>query len=150
VKVGDRVRATVPLGEPGWPGSVSAGGLGTVVRGGHEDRLPLVDFDDDATPHPWPVELHEVEPFEPATILDEAAQLVNGDRQRDYGHPRDNLARIALGWSMVLDRPVTAKEVGLCMVVLKLAREVATPKRDNIVDGAGYLRMLEVAGEVGS
>ena len=79
------------------------------------------------------------------TILDEARELVNGDRARDYAHPAVNFARIAQVWSVILGVNVTPRQVGLCMVGLKLAREVATPKRDNLVDAAGYLLAIEMA-----
>jgi hypothetical protein len=144
VKPGDRIRLKVRIGsyEPGTEAVIVPGDVPGFAGA----------FAVDGSRYSCAFAASEVEPVEPEaqTILDEAAQLVNGDRQRDYGHPKDNLARIASLWSGILDRPVTAKEVGLCMVALKLAREVATPKRDNIVDAAGYLRMLEAAGEVGS
>ena len=69
----------------------------------------------------------------------DAQELVAGARQRDYGTPTENLGRIAAMWTPLLGVEVTPKHVALCMVALKLAREVNTPKRDNIVDGIGYL-----------
>lgn len=72
------------------------------------------------------------------TVLDEAKSLVNGDRQRDYGHPYDNFKLIASGWSQILGREVSIKEFGLMMIWLKTARELTGNKRDNYVDIAGY------------
>lgn len=77
------------------------------------------------------------------SILHEAEALINGDRQQDYDHPLDNFTRIAKIWSVILDIEVTPEQVGLCMVGTKLARESFSPKRDNLVDGAGYFGTVE-------
>ena len=74
-----------------------------------------------------------------ASIATEAVGLVTGDRQAAYGHPRDNFQETADLWSVVLGVTVTPEQVALCMVQLKLARELHNPKRDNIVDAIGYL-----------
>lgn len=74
----------------------------------------------------------------PETILEEAQRLVYGPRCDDYGHPADDYAKVALIWTAILGVPVTAKQAALCMVGVKLAREVHRPKRDNLTDGAGY------------
>lgn len=87
-------------------------------------------------------------------ILDEARRLTTGSRHNDYGHPRDDFARTALMWTGVLAeklRPgceVTAMDVPLCMIAVKLARQAHRHKRDNLVDIAGYARTAAViAGE---
>lgn len=77
------------------------------------------------------------------TILQEAQDLVYGDRQADYGNVRDNFEKIAKLWSPILGVEPTAEQVGLCMVQLKIARQLHKPKRDNLVDGAGYFATLE-------
>ncbi len=77
-------------------------------------------------------------PLNDTNIADEAKRLVYGDRNADYGHPADDFARTALIWSAIIGQPVTAKQVALCMVGVKLSREVNRPKRDNRVDGIGY------------
>lgn len=73
----------------------------------------------------------------------EANRLVNGDRQADYGTPRENYEGIAKVWSgiltRILHRDITPGEAALMMVGLKLQREAMKPKRDNIVDANGYL-----------
>ncbi len=71
-------------------------------------------------------------------ILEEANKLVHGDRQADYGHPLDDFTRTALMWSAILGHTVTAEQVGLCMCAVKISRQVNHPKRDNLVDLAGY------------
>lgn len=78
------------------------------------------------------------------TILEEAQRLVHGDRGANYGHPYDDFSRTAAIWSAILGVQVTPEEVALCMVGLKISREVNKPKRDNVVDGAGYFETLDM------
>jgi hypothetical protein len=85
------------------------------------------------------------------TVLDEAAELTLGARQRDYDHPLPNHERIALLWNAYLEcRPqyetfcrLSAEDVARMMVLLKIARDVFTPKRDNLTDICGYARCIE-------
>jgi len=79
------------------------------------------------------------------TIAEEAADLVSGDRQAAYGHPYDNFLETARLWSVVLGMNVTPEQVALCMVQVKLAREINVPKRDNLVDAIGYLLCYDAA-----
>ena len=78
------------------------------------------------------------------SIMEEAELLVNGERRSDYGPARQSFDNIAAMWSVILGQPVTAKEVALCMVALKLVRELGRAKRDNLVDACGYLRLIEI------
>ena len=80
-------------------------------------------------------------------LLDEAKALVCGDRNAQYGDPRPNHERIAALWSAYLGRTVTAHDVAMCMVLVKVARDAHHPKRDNLVDVAGYARTAERLGE---
>jgi hypothetical protein len=77
------------------------------------------------------------------TLLDEAYGLVTGDRQKAYDHPARNFDRIARLWSVALDKEITPEDVAVCMILVKIARQVHAPKRDNIVDAIGYLLTLE-------
>ena len=72
-------------------------------------------------------------------ILKEAHALINAERQDDYGSPVESFARIAVLWSAYLDRHVTAKDVAICMALLKLSRESHRHKKDNLLDACGYL-----------
>lgn len=71
-------------------------------------------------------------------IFDEAAALLDVDRQADYGDPVANMDRVAAVWSVLLGVEVTGRQVALCMAGLKLVRESQRPKRDNLVDLAAY------------
>lgn len=74
-----------------------------------------------------------------AKLATEAVFLVTGDRDDDYGHPLQDHTRTALMWSAIIGTEVTAEQVCLCMAALKISRECHKPKRDNLVDGIGYL-----------
>ena len=77
------------------------------------------------------------------TILGEAAMLVYGDRESDYGHPRDDFSRTARLWNAWLEgrpnRRVGADDVAAMMILLKMSRQCHKVKRDNLVDMAGYV-----------
>lgn len=74
----------------------------------------------------------------PESILQEAERLISADRRAEYGSAQESFNSIAKGWSEILTCPVSAKQVALCMIWLKLMREKAGDKRDNWVDMAGY------------
>jgi len=78
------------------------------------------------------------------SILLEANGLVHGDRQASYGHPINDFTRTAALWSALLGVPVTAEQVGLCMIAVKLSRQCNAPKRDNLVDAAGYAETVQM------
>ena len=73
------------------------------------------------------------------TILLEAHALINAERQDDYGTPADAFTRAAALWSAYMGHTVSAKDVALCMVLLKLSREAHHHKLDNLLDAAGYI-----------
>lgn len=81
------------------------------------------------------------------TILQEAQRLTTGDRQEAYGHPLDDFSKTAAMWSVIIGAPVSAEQVALCMVAVKISRELNAPKRDNLVDGAGYFNCLQMLRE---
>jgi hypothetical protein len=82
------------------------------------------------------------------SILDEASRLINGDRQQQYGDAVQDFGVVAEFWTTYLrakgfDVSLTHKDVALMMTLLKVRREATHPKRDNIVDGVGYLALAE-------
>jgi len=79
----------------------------------------------------------------PESILQEAERLINGDRREAYGDAKTMFDNIAKGWSVIFGKEVTGKQVALAMAWLKICRENNKSKRDNIVDGAAYLALIE-------
>lgn len=85
--------------------------------------------------------------MQPESVLLEADGLVNGARNADYGTVQDNYGRIA-SISQLLGVSVTPKDVLLIMIATKLARHAHRPKRDNLVDLAGYTELLSKWEEI--
>lgn len=79
------------------------------------------------------------------SVLIEAQGLVHGDRNESYGHPLDDFRRTAKMWGAILGIEIRPEQVGLCMIAVKLSRECHKPKRDNLVDIAGYAETVEWA-----
>ncbi len=72
-------------------------------------------------------------------ILETAKELVNGPRAKSYGEAYKNHERIALMWSVLLEKDITVSQVYQCMVAVKLARLIVTPEHeDSWVDICGY------------
>jgi hypothetical protein len=72
--------------------------------------------------------------------LEEAARIISGDRDAQYGGPEDNFARIAKIWSVLFEREFTSEEVAMALVGVKLARFVSKYgfQPDTWIDIAGY------------
>lgn len=77
-------------------------------------------------------------------VLEEAANLIDGDRNITYGPPTQNFQNISeflttrLKHKLKPGERITAHDVADIMILLKLARNIAQTKRDNAVDIAGY------------
>lgn len=78
------------------------------------------------------------------SVLLEAEGLVNGDRNEDYGHPLDDFTKTAALWSVIAGVELSATQVALMMVALKISRQLHRPKRDNLVDMAGYAETAQM------
>jgi hypothetical protein len=84
-----------------------------------------------------------------SSVAADAQLCVYGDRQDDYGHPREDFTRTAIIWTGLLQHKladgayIEAEDIARCMVGVKLARDVHSPRRDNRVDGIGYLITLD-------
>ena len=89
--------------------------------------------------------MSEIE-FQPVkeTILQEAARVVDGPRQSDYGHPLDNHNRTAAMWSAYLGITITAEQVSIMNILQKCSRAAKRITRDTLVDVAGYARNVEM------
>lgn len=78
-------------------------------------------------------------------LTDTAARLITGKRQDDYGPPIVNFQRIANLWNAHMETNIfTPRKVAECMLLLKIARTVASPTEDSYVDAIGY---AAIAGE---
>lgn len=73
------------------------------------------------------------------TLLDQAKDVITGERQDSYGAPEDSFTLIAQLWGGYLGRVLTAREVADMMVLFKVARlKGQKPTRDTYLDIAGY------------
>lgn len=93
------------------------------------------DVDTSAVPAPVP---------ERVRVLQEAARLVTGPRQQEYGDPAVNFQRIADLWTVQFSHLLAEgkrfqpHDAAMGLLQLKAARAVSTPGTDTMVDLAGY------------
>ena len=87
----------------------------------------------------------QVPPMTKEEILDNAKQLIAGQRAVDYGDAKDNFDRIAAGWNLILASALdthgyfTAQHVALMMDWVKTARLLETlDHKDSWIDKCGY------------
>ena len=74
------------------------------------------------------------------TILQKAEDIINGPRAKDYGPASENFNRIAVRWSQIFGVPVSAEQVCLAMIDLKVCRAITSPgHEDSWLDIAGYV-----------
>ena len=77
-------------------------------------------------------------------LLREAAGLITGDREHEYGTPQVNFPRIADLWNVQFnhllaeDKKFQPVDVALGMIQVKMGRAVQTPNEDTFKDIAGY------------
>lgn len=73
------------------------------------------------------------------TILEQAKEIVDGRRQKDYGKPEDNFTRIGRVWGALLGLPdIPPRTVAMMMIAMKSVRDCHFAKADNLVDISGY------------
>jgi hypothetical protein len=72
--------------------------------------------------------------------LREAAKIISGQRNKQYGAPEDNFERTAKIWSVILGVPISNEDVAMMMVGLKVARYASKSgyQPDTWIDIAGY------------
>jgi nucleoside 2-deoxyribosyltransferase len=87
------------------------------------------------------------------SILETAMEITNGDRRRDYDSATPNHGRIAELWNSYIsvrknpEAEISAFDVAIMMVLLKIARIAYTPTFDGFVDMAGYSKCAaQIAG----
>jgi hypothetical protein len=102
-------------------------------------------------------------PTQRRLLLDEAANIVDGDRNVSYGDPNDDFRKTAQYWSIhaggvfrrkleelsnptvndiigVVDQLFDPHDVAIMMTQLKISRMAWSPtKKDHWLDGAGYM-----------
>ena len=80
-----------------------------------------------------------LDPNDRSVILKGADEAVNGDRNAQYGDPRQDFIRTAGMWSAYLGVEVLAHDVAAMMALLKVSRIRWSPnKQDSWMDLAGY------------
>ena len=83
------------------------------------------------------------------SVIQEAAEIIHGDREQTYGHPAKNLTHISQQWRLYLgqkygvDLPLDAEDVCWMMADLKKTRQMNAKKRDNPVDAIGYIALID-------
>jgi hypothetical protein len=81
------------------------------------------------------------------SVLVEAQGLVHGDRNVAYGAPAEEYARtVGMVNAMLgakLKEPLLPEDLAYIMVCLKLSRQINKPKRDSLVDAAGYCEVAQ-------
>lgn len=73
--------------------------------------------------------------------LREAARIISGERNKQYGGPEENFSRTAQIWTAIIGYEFTAEDVAMMMVGLKVARYAnkdAGFQPDTWIDIAGY------------
>jgi hypothetical protein len=74
-----------------------------------------------------------------AQLLFDAESAVNGDRNAQYGDPKQDFRRTADMWSAYLGIPVEMHDVAAMMMLLKVSRIRWSPEKyDSWMDAAGY------------
>lgn len=72
-------------------------------------------------------------------ILDKAKEIINGERQGQYGKPENSFQRIAEFWSGYLGKNLSDYDVANMMILMKVARNAGgVYKDDNWIDICGY------------
>lgn len=72
----------------------------------------------------------------------DAAKSATTSRAASYGAPEDLFKEIAARWARTLGVLITARQVAICMIDLKLARAMHAKADDTAIDIAGYAACL--------
>lgn len=81
-----------------------------------------------------------------ANILERANKIVNErseEKERQYGPFDESIERTAAMFNLMSNNvKLSAKEVFLVLIALKLSREAYAHKEDNLLDGVAYIGAL--------
>ena len=72
------------------------------------------------------------------SVLEEAANIVQNDRRKNYGEPAVNHKRTAELWSAYLGFEIAPRQVCMMNILQKISRDRHRETHDNLVDIAGY------------
>lgn len=88
---------------------------------------------------------------QPKSILEQAHEIVYGDREQIYGSPEVNLQMIADYWTIHLRRKfgitedLDVNDICGMMILMKQARLANTPNhKDSLVDICGYATLQDI------
>lgn len=76
------------------------------------------------------------------SILAEAEEIVNGNRQSDYGDAKESFSRVATIASVMTGKELAPEDCCAVLMAVKLVRESFKHKRDNLVDLCGYAELM--------
>lgn len=71
-------------------------------------------------------------------MLESANKIIHGARAESYGSAEDSFDRIAKLWSAYLEAEISAHDVAMLMVLLKVSRAKVDEGIDTAIDIAGY------------
>lgn len=78
------------------------------------------------------------------SLLQKAHQIVHErseEKERQYGPFEESMEKAACIATDILNKEITASDLCMCLVALKMARESYSHKEDNILDSLAYLEM---------
>jgi len=84
------------------------------------------------------------------SVLLRAEEMINGQRQKDYGSPLKSFTRLAaLWWAYIITRPdpnapLSPEDAGCMALLMKISRYQNGYHDDSVVDMAGYAGCLEL------
>ena len=90
---------------------------------------------------------------EERSCLIDAEAIVSGQRQEDYGRPKQNHEATAAFWEIYMRRKYgieivfSARDVCMMNILQKISRDCCKSIHDNLVDICGYVRNIELCEE---
>ena len=90
-----------------------------------------------------PIQKTVNKPFESENLLDTAKGLIYSERAKQYGSFKDNNTKIINIFRELTGINLTEEQCAYFLISLKLARQGTRHKRDNLIDIAGYVGLLD-------